>query len=107
MSQKGSALLKQLTNNLDWFYSLAEFDHHDKKQFNETFSALKLVVDANLSTFKKFIDLEDSKKVANAHSSRIEFKTLRILQEVACMISIVRIYFMKKEQARGLIFNKD
>ena len=99
--------MKQLTNNLDWFFSLAEFDHHDKKQFNETFSDLKKVVDTNLSMFKKFIDLEDSKKVATAHESRIQFKTLRILQEIACMISLVRIYYLKKEQDRGLFFITD
>ena len=49
-----------------------------------------------MRTFKEFIDLEDNKKVAQRHQAMIKHQDLRLMQEVASLLLLVRTYYLKQ-----------
>ena len=79
MSQKGSALLKQLQNSIEKVYDLVNLDDRDKEAGSSIRSEFNRDMNIKMTTFKKFIDLEESQKVSNNHESRIQFNKLRLL----------------------------
>lgn len=46
--------------------------------------------------FKEFIDLENNKKVAQSRQSLIKHQGLRLMQEVASLMLLVRTYYLKQ-----------
>jgi hypothetical protein len=64
MSKKGSALIKQNINKVDFYFSLAVISDTDKLEFSNAHYKLKREMDQNLRTFKEFLDLEENKKTA-------------------------------------------
>ena len=95
MSKKGSTLVKQTINKLDSYFSLAELDDNDKLDFSTAHTKIKRELDYNLRNFKEFIDLEENKKIAQSHSSKIKHQELRLMQEVSGLMLLVRTYFLK------------
>jgi len=102
MSQKGSALLKQLQNSIEKVFDLVNLDDRDKEAGSNSRADFNRELNIKMTTFKKFIDLEESQKVSGNHESRIQFNKLRLVHEIAVMISLVRVYYIKKEQEKGL-----
>ena len=95
MSQKGSALVKQTINKVETYFGLAELDDADKLNFSTAQTKIKRDLDQNLRTFKEFIDLENNKKVAQRHASSIQHQGLRLMQEIASLMLLVRTYYLK------------
>ena len=95
MSKKGSALVKQTLNKMNEYFALAVLGDDHKDDFGMAQSKIKKDIDANLRSFKEFIDLEENRKIALSHSSMIKHQELRLMQEVSGMLLLVRTYFLK------------
>ena len=95
MSKKGSALVKQTLNKMNEYFALAILGDDYKDDFGIAQSKIKKDLDANLRSFKEFIDLEENRKIALSHSSTIKHQELRLMQEVSGMLLLVRTYFLK------------
>jgi hypothetical protein len=67
----------------------------DKLAYQTAYSEVKREIELNLRTFKVFIDLEDNGKVAVARANLKKHQWCRLMQEVASLTLLIRIYYLK------------
>lgn len=96
MSKKGSALVKQAINKVDGYFGLAVISESERLEYSNAHYKLKRELDQNLRTFKEFMDLEENKKVAESHQSLLKHQQLRLTQEIASLLLLVRVYYIKQ-----------
>ena len=95
MSKKGKPLIGRSVSRVDDYFALAQLDEQDKLEFGTAQTKIKRELDQNLRTFKEYVDLEENRKDAQSHQSKSKHQELRLMQEMASLLLIVRTFYLK------------
>ena len=95
MSSQGNPLISRSVTRCDNYFGLAQLDEMDKLEFGTSVTKIKRELDQNLRTFKEYVDLEENRKVAQSHQSKTKHQEMRLMQEMASLLLIVRTYYLK------------
>ena len=98
ISKKGSALFKNTSNKVDLAFGKLEVTDALRLDVEKIKISAKKELDLQLRVFKEFVDLEDNNKLAHVRIQQKEHQSFRLMQELAALLLLVRVFNIKLEQ---------
>ncbi|CDW72147.1 UNKNOWN [Stylonychia lemnae] len=98
ISKKGSAIFKNAHNKLEVAFAKLEIDEQSRIEVEKVKLQAKRELDTQTRIFKEFIDLEENNKVAMVKQQQIEHQNFRLMQELAALLLLIRVFYIKLEQ---------
>lgn len=97
ISGKGSAAFKNIVNRLDQAFGKLDLDEPIRLETEKVKGKLRRELDLQVRAFKEFIDLEENQKASCAKTQQIEHQSYRLMQELAALMLLIRIFYVKLE----------
>mmetsp|Transcript_32582 Transcript_32582/g.31815 ORF Transcript_32582/g.31815 Transcript_32582/m.31815 type:complete len:134 (+) Transcript_32582:1255-1656(+) len=98
LSKRGMALFKNQVNKLDQAFEKVSFEPNVRLQIDRHKSNVKREIHEKLMVFKEFVDLEESRRAVLNSNHQKDHVNVRLMQELASLLLIIRIFYMKQEQ---------
>jgi len=98
ISSKGSALFKNVANMLDSAFGRVEVEEPVRIETEKVRTKKRRELDLQIRAFKEFIDLEENQRASTAKQQQTAHQSFRMLRELAALMVLTRIFYVKLEQ---------
>lgn len=102
ISLKGTTLFKNFINRLDNAFGRLDLQEGLRLETERDKILLRRDLEQQVRSFKEFIDLDDNQRAESAKQQQIQHQEFRLMQELAALMLLIRIFYVKLEQEESV-----